>query len=196
MPWMIVLAGVGSWIVAGRVRRYALDRSLLDVPNDRSSHTIATPRGGGIAIALVTMLGIAVGASAGWVSGALAAAILGGGALVATVGWIDDRRGLSAKVRALVHAVAAAWALLWLQGLPTLQLGRAVVSLGWVGSVVSLVGIVWMTNLYNFMDGIDGIAGGEAAVIGGFAGALLAAAGQPGLALAASLVAASSAGFL
>jgi Fuc2NAc and GlcNAc transferase len=59
-----------------------------------------------------------------------------------------------------------------------------------------LVGIVWMTNLYNFMDGIDGLAGGEATIVCGFAGALIAASGQFGLALVAWLLAASSAGFL
>lgn len=196
LPWVVALAGVGSWIVAGRVRKYALDRSLLDVPNDRSSHTIATPRGGGIAIALVTMLGVAFGAAVGWISVALAVAILGGGVLVATVGWIDDHRGLSASVRATVHVVAAAWAIAWLHGLPTLQVGRGVVTLGWVGIAVGTLGIVWMTNLYNFMDGIDGLAGGQAVLVAGFAGVLQAAGGQPGLAGVAWLVAASSAGFL
>ena len=196
MPWVVALAGVVSWVIAGGVRRYAIARALLDVPNDRSSHTTATPRGGGIAIAVVTMLGVALAAAAGWISTALAAAIVGGGSLVATVGWIDDRRGLSAPVRAIAHVVSAGWALYWLHGLPALQLGIEVIPLGWVGGIAAAVGIVWMTNLYNFMDGIDGLASGEATIIGGFVGALLAAAGHPGLATVAWLVAASSAGFL
>jgi Fuc2NAc and GlcNAc transferase len=194
--WVMPLAAVASWGIAGSVRRYAIERAMLDVPNDRSSHTVATPRGGGIAIAAVTLLGVALGATMGWIPGRVAAALLGGGSLVAMVGWVDDRQGLSATVRAIAHVIAAGWALFSLHGLPALQIGGHVVSLGWIGSVLAAVGIVWMTNLYNFMDGIDGLAGGEAALVGGFAGTLLAAAGQPGLALIAWLVAASSAGFL
>jgi len=36
-------------VITGAVRRYALARSLLDQPNERSSHQVATPRGGGVA---------------------------------------------------------------------------------------------------------------------------------------------------
>ena len=51
------LAAVLSWAIANRVRVYAIERELLDVPNHRSSHSAPTPRGGGIAIALVTICG-------------------------------------------------------------------------------------------------------------------------------------------
>lgn len=190
------VAAITSWAIAGRVRAYAIDRSLLDVPNHRSSHSVPTPRGGGIAIALVTLLGTVIAGVLGWVTSDVSIAVVGGGSLVALVGWLDDRRGLPASRRALAHAVAAAWALWWLHGLPTLQVGTQSIALSWLGSVLALAGIVWMTNLYNFMDGIDGIAGGEATVVCGFAGALLVASGQFGLALVAWLLAASSAGFL
>jgi Fuc2NAc and GlcNAc transferase len=190
------LAALLTWAIADRVRVYAIDRALLDVPNHRSSHSAPTPRGGGIAIVLVTIAGTLLAGAAGWLSSALVAALCGGGALVALVGWIDDRRGLPAPVRALVHVVAACWALAWLGGMPTFRLGAQLITLGWAGNLAALVGIVWMTNLYNFMDGIDGLAGGEAAIVCGFAGVLIAASGQLGLALVAWLLAASSAGFL
>jgi Fuc2NAc and GlcNAc transferase len=193
---LVLLGGVASWIIAGRVRRYALDRSLLDVPNHRSSHSEPTPRGGGLAIATVTLLGTVLAAAAGLVPARLAMAIVGGGALVAAVGWLDDRRGVSASVRAVVHTLAALWAVLWLGGFPTLTIGTEVVRLGWMGGALGVAGIVWATNLYNFMDGIDGLAGGEAAMVGTLAGALLLAAGRADLALVAWLVAAASIGFL
>jgi Fuc2NAc and GlcNAc transferase len=68
--------------------------------------------------------------------------------------------------------------------------------LGVAGTILGAVGIAWLTNLYNFMDGIDGIAGGEALAAGTAGGALLMAAGAPGLGAAALLLAAASAGFL
>ena len=65
---MILTAGLTvSFLIAllltGAMRRYALSRRLLDVPNSRSSHAIPTPRGGGLAIVisgLLSIVGLAV----------------------------------------------------------------------------------------------------------------------------------------
>jgi Fuc2NAc and GlcNAc transferase len=191
-----VLAAVASWLIAGRVRQYAIRDSLLDVPNERSSHSVPTPRGGGVAIAVVTLCGAALSAALGLVPIRLAIAIIGGGALVACVGFIDDRRGLSPLIRALAQTAAATWTVGWLGGLPALDVGVGTVRLGWWGGGLAVAGIVWVTNLYNFMDGIDGLAGGEATLVGGAAGVLFLATGRTDLALMAWLVAAGSAGFL
>jgi len=45
---VIVLA---SYAATALVRRWALRRAVLDVPNERSSHSSPTPRGGGLVIA-------------------------------------------------------------------------------------------------------------------------------------------------
>lgn len=177
------------------VRRYALTRSLLDVPNERSSHSVPTPTGGGIAITLVVVAGIAVLASTGVVDDRTAIALVVGGALVAAVGWLDDRRGLSASARLLVHTAAAAWMVGWLRGLPELSVGAGAVHLGIAGALLAVLGAVWSTNLYNFMDGIDGLAAAEGVVVG-LAGALLLAPREPALAAVALLLSAASAGFL
>ena len=50
LPFAVFLTAL--WLT-GRFRRYALAQSLLDVPNARSSHAVATPRGGGVAIVLI-----------------------------------------------------------------------------------------------------------------------------------------------
>jgi UDP-N-acetylmuramyl pentapeptide phosphotransferase/UDP-N-acetylglucosamine-1-phosphate transferase len=49
---IIVLSFVFTYVL----RRYALATSMIDVPNERSSHTLPTPRGGGVAIVIVFML--------------------------------------------------------------------------------------------------------------------------------------------
>jgi Fuc2NAc and GlcNAc transferase len=182
--------------LSGLVRRYALARSLLDVPNERSSHSVPTPRGGGLAIALVVLAGLALLATAGQVAPRTAVALGGGGALVAAVGWLDDRRrGLPASVRLVAHAAAAVWTIAWLRGMPQLTVGAGAVSLGLGGALLAVLGIVWLTNLYNFMDGIDGLASGEAVTVG-VAGALLLGPREPSLALLALLLASAAAGFL
>jgi Fuc2NAc and GlcNAc transferase len=198
-----LLAGVAvagfaaSWGLTGLARRYALRRSLLDVPNHRSSHTAPTPRGGGMAIVAVALAGVGALAVLRVVDGRTAAALAGSLALVAAIGWADDHGGVPARWRALVHAAAAAWALAWLGGMPSLAIGTGPpLRLGAVGTGLALLGIVWLTNLFNFMDGIDGIAGGEAVSVGLGGALLLALHGDHALAAVSLLVAAASAGFL
>jgi Fuc2NAc and GlcNAc transferase len=194
---VLLLSGTAlSWVLTAGLRRYALARAVLDVPNHRSSHSVPTPRGGGLAIALVALAGLALAAALGWVAPRLALALGAGGALVAAVGWVDDHRPLPARARFAIHAAAAAWALWWLGGMPALTLGHGTLRLGIAGAVIALTGIVWVVNLYNFMDGIDGLAGGEAVTAGVAGGALLLWAGHPGMALAALLLATAGSGFL
>jgi Fuc2NAc and GlcNAc transferase len=193
---LIAVCLVTSWLTTGLVRRYALARSILDVPNDRSSHSVPTPRGGGLAIALVLPAGLTAAAAAGWVDRELALALGVGGALVAGIGWIDDHRHVPARVRVGVHFAASVWAVWRLGGLDSLRLGAFEVPLGPVGPVVAVLGIVWLINLYNFMDGIDGIAGGEALAVGLAGAALTAYTGEASVAVASLLVAAGAAGFL
>jgi Fuc2NAc and GlcNAc transferase len=138
-----------------------------------------------MAIAVVSLGGIGAGAAAGVVPGPVAAAALGGGILVAGVGWADDHGGLSARMRAAAHLAAAVWALWWLGGLTELSMGTATLTLGPAGNVLAALGIVWCINLYNFMDGIDGIAAGEALTAGLAGAVLLLLAGDGGLAAVA-----------
>ena len=191
----VAAAALLSWLLASRVRLYALDR-LLDIPNERSSHSTPTPRGGGLAIAVTALGGVVVAAMLHWISWDLAIALSGGGAMIATVGWVDDHRDLSALTRFAVQFISAAWAMFWLGGLPALSVGNSTVTLGLVGTILGVIGIVWAINLYNFVDGIDGLAAGEAISTGVIGGLILLAMNQTGLAMVALLIAAASAGFL
>jgi Fuc2NAc and GlcNAc transferase len=194
--WLLgTTAFVASAVLSGLVRRYALAHSLLDLPNERSLHSVPTPRGGGLAIALVVLVGLVVLAATGALAPQWAIGLVGGGALVAWVGWLDDRRGLPASGRALVHVAAAVWTVWWLGGMPRLTIGAETVHLGLGGGLLAVLGVVWATNLYNFMDGIDGLAATEAVTVG-LVGAVLLAGRSPALALVAILLASAAGGFL
>ncbi len=173
------LALLLSACLTGWVRRLAVAHGVLDVPNERSSHAIATPRGGGIAIVVSSCFAWAILAVLGHLEWRLFWGLVGGGVIVAAVGFIDDRRPVRAGVRLAVHATAAVWALIWVGGLPAMRFGAGVVELGWLGDVLAVLGIVWTLNLFNFMDGIDGIAVSEAIFIAA-GGALLALLGGLG----------------
>ncbi len=143
-------------------RRYAVSTHLLDHPNERSSHSVPTPRGGGVAIVLSCLVLTVVLAALGWIEPRLLFATLGAGALVAALGFMDDRSSLPARWRFLGHAVAAAWVVCWLERIPQVPVFGLLVNLHFIGPLIAGFYIVWMVNLFNFMDGIDGIASVEA----------------------------------
>jgi len=153
---------VASLLLTCALRRYSLARSLIDIPNGRSSHTVPTPRGGGVAIVLSFLIALPFLAHAVDAPLSLVWALTGGGGLIAIVGFLDDHGHIAARWRLLAHFLAAGWALLWLDGLPPINLFGADISLGWLGHALAAFYLVWLLNLYNFMDGIDGIASVEA----------------------------------
>lgn len=148
-----------SVLVTAGLRWYALQRNVLDLPNQRSSHKVPTPRGGGMAIVVTFLAGGALLPI--WTSGTQQLLVLLAGALVATVGFIDDHVSLAPSRRLLVHALGAALVTYAAGGLPTLDLWGWQFDPSWLGYAVALVGLIWLVNLYNFMDGIDGLAGVE-----------------------------------
>lgn len=164
-PWLIVLACALAWALTALMRRYALSTRLLDVPNERSSHHVATPRGGGVAIVLTTLPAVGLLFAHDLVPRPLALALLGSGALVAILGAVDDRWQLPAGWRFLGHLIAAAWVLLQFGPLPPVPAFGVEWELGWLGLALAGCYVAWAINFFNFMDGIDGIASVEAIAV-------------------------------
>ena len=77
---------------------------------------------------------------------------------LAVIGWIDDLRNLSPKIR-LAAQFLAVGILLWL--LSPFSVDSSSGAFEWVLAIVALVLGVWWLNLFNFMDGIDGIAAAQ-----------------------------------
>jgi UDP-N-acetylmuramyl pentapeptide phosphotransferase/UDP-N-acetylglucosamine-1-phosphate transferase len=185
-----------SFLGVAALRRWAVRREMFDVPNERSSHTLPTPRGGGLAIVVVTLAGFIIYDRASpdywpilpYVFGAL---------LIAVISWLDDLRTVPTPIRFAVHGAAAVLAILsfnyWhTTGIPLFNQ----LNLGWLGLPLTFLWIVGLTNAYNFMDGIDGIAGTQAVVVGLGWSLLGWFGGQPHLTAMGMLVAGSSLGFL
>ena len=151
-----------SWAMTWGVRHYALSKSLMDIPNERSSHTAPTPRGGGVAIVFGFLASLPVLGGMCLMDYATLCALSGSGLLVAVIGFADDHGHIAARWRLLGHFVAAIWALFWINGLAPITFLGAVIDLGWIGHGLAAIYLIWMLNLYNFMDGIDGLASAEA----------------------------------
>jgi Fuc2NAc and GlcNAc transferase len=194
--WLLALVVGVSFLGTGALRKYALARSLIDIPNARSSHSVPTPRGGGVAIVVSFLIALPVLAWTDAVAWPMALALLGAGGWIAIVGFLDDHGHIAARWRLLAHFGGAIWALFWIGGMAPINLFGHEFSLGWFGYVIAAFYLVWMLNLYNFMDGIDGLASVEA--ICACVGACLVywIAGHSSLAIAPLVLAMAVLGFL
>ena len=179
------------------LRRYAeRQRVLIDIPNERSSHSQPKPRGGGIMIVLITLIGVLGLLLIGPARSMSLLTFLICGGIIAFVGWIDDMRSLSTTLRLAIQVLCALVSILGIGYFDKLTVGNSAFSFGLVGILFTIIWIVGLTNAYNFMDGIDGIAGGQA-VVGGLAWLGFGLIQQvPIVSIIGLLIASSSLGFL
>ncbi|GAG16352.1 unnamed protein product, partial [marine sediment metagenome] len=190
LSFLISLAS--GWLVS----KYGIKLGFSDLPNERSLHTIETPRGGGLGVVISCSLIISILGILGRLDIQLILALLCGGIIIAIIGLLDDYQPVAVRWRILIHFVAVCWAVVLIDGFQTINIGIGILHLGWLGSLLAVIGIVWLINLYNFMDGIDGIAGIEAIFVAGFGGVLLALSGEWDLAYLCWGITFASGGFL
>ncbi|PDO90094.1 MraY family glycosyltransferase [Kosakonia pseudosacchari] len=164
--FMLLVAFVIATALTWLLRVYAIRNNVLDIPVHRSSHSIPTPRGGGVAIVITLIVLLAIGYGLQLISSNLMLALIVPGLITAVIGFQDDHGHIDAKLRLVFHFLAAGLGLYFIGGFPTLIIAGYSVNVPAVGSIFGLLFLVWMLNLYNFMDGINGIAGSEAVLFG------------------------------
>ena len=189
-----VLVFAASWAGSGLMTSWLRRRMIFDHPVERSSHARPVPKGCGVAVTAVLLLGWLDLALAGLAPPETLLACCLAFALAA-LSWFNDVTDLPAALRLAVHLLIAAVGLLALpdrghvfQGLLPEDLDQAATVLLWA----------WFMNLFNFMDGIDGITAVETSAIGfglAFVGALTGIASGGYLLLVVALAAAAL-GFL
>lgn len=179
---------ISSYILTWILRNILVKKSIIDLPNERSSHITPTPRSGGIAIAITWFVGLFILFIFKNISYSLFFALLCG-LPISAIGLLDDMNSISPKFRLIVQTISAIGAVLCLGGLNSVDLGFGYFSITIVLSIVAILGIVWFTNLFNFLDGIDGYVSTEIIYIG-LASFFLFRAAPP------LLLAATTAGFL
>ncbi len=147
-------------------RRWSERRGLIDVPNERSSHTVPTPRGGGLVIVLVTLLlytvySLSVFENLNW-------GFLTGAIIIAAVSLLDDFSSLGFLTRFFIHAAAAAVFVIFSGYFREVYIPgfNSVIGFDAFGPYLTIIWIVWMVNAFNFMDGIDGLAGLQGTIAG------------------------------
>lgn len=144
------------------IRNWLMKRNVVDLPNERSSHSVPTPRGGGLVIVIITLAVTLVSMvlSQNWREG-LVLVIVGSG--VAWIGWQDDLKSLSPKLRFSLQGLAALVTILVLGYFKSITIPLfGELHLGFIGIPITLLWIMGLINAFNFMDGIDGISGSVA----------------------------------
>ena len=133
---------------------------VVDLPNARSTHTTAIPRGAGVVVVLTFLMVLlaysALASSAPITATARLGALFAAAILLVSVGFWDDMRGVPAVVRLLVQAGSA---------VILIAAGFVMPLPGIFGDwqfaaecAFSLLWIVGVINAINFIDGSDGLA--------------------------------------
>ena len=156
MIYIVLL--IVSFVLTYLIKEYAIKKSLVAEVNERSSHTIPTPHGGGIAVAITWFIGLTYLFFIDHIDRALFFALIIG-IVIAIVGLVDDIIELSPKLRMIVFSLVGATGLYIIGGLGKIDFGIFNISNTIITSLFAMLLILWYINLTNFIDGINGYVG-------------------------------------
>lgn len=148
-------------LFTGYMRAYALKKNIIDNPNERSSHSVPTPRGGGVAVVCSYLLALTVLIYSQLLMLHLGLTLMVAGFVIALLGFLDDHGHINSMLRLAVHFLVAIGVVISLGGFSDVTAFNGL-QLGFIANIIAVLFLVWLLNLYNFMDGINGIASVEA----------------------------------
>jgi len=161
--YIYLIALIPSFILTYLVRKAAIKKSIVDKPNERSSHTTPTPRGGGLAIVIVWFGGLIYLFFQKQIEESLFYALLSG-VVLAVISLLDDLFDLKPSIRIIAQSITAFLSLYFLRGLNLFPNIDDTYFFLFINLLV-FIGIIWFINLYNFLDGIDAYASQEAILV-------------------------------
>lgn len=147
------------------IKNYAIKKALVAEVNERSSHTVPTPHGGGIAIAVTWFIGLVYLYFSNQIESNLYYALLVG-VIISVISFFDDIYELSPKLRLIVQAMVSILGLYFLGGFDTITLGIFDITFSIFTNIFAFFMIIWFINLTNFIDGINGYVGSEFVFLG------------------------------
>ena len=161
---LFIASVLTAFAATGIVRRASERAGLVDQPDERKLHTVATPRLGGLAIIfgfgfpLLLLAGTEPSAALVRNNLSYLFAVLASGSLIVGLGVYDDLVGANAPKKFVVQTGAAVILVMFGFHFDFVSLAGRVFDLGVLGSVASVVWIVGVINAMNFIDGIDSLA--------------------------------------
>lgn len=186
-------------VIVPVVRKFCIKKGYVDQPNARKMHKKPTPRLGGIAIWLCTVLafGTVVLINYDYPNGNCLSGIIIGGSLMFLLGLVDDLYDLPPGLKLFIQIGAALIAFLLGVKIDIISnpLGDPI-SLGLLSLPITILWLVGITNAVNFIDGLDGLAGGVVTIMAVTLGVVAVVTEQPASAIIAALLAGAVMGFL
>jgi len=161
MPLLYTILLILSFLLTYLIKNYYIKNAILEEVNERSSHTVPTPHGGGIAIAITWFTGLIYLQLTSQIESNLFYALLVG-IIISVVSFFDDIYELSPRTRLIAQTIVAFGGLFFLGGFNSLELGLFSIENQIITNLFAFLLIIWFINLYNFLDGINGYAGSEA----------------------------------
>ncbi len=188
------------FLLSMAVTRATIGLRIMDVPNQRSSHHMPTPKSGGLGIVTAFMagqFGLYFLATSVRLSEPYFIGLIAGSLAVAVVSLLDDVRQRSLSLRFMTQIVATAVVLasgLVIQEIWLPVVGR--VDLGLLGYLMTALWIIGLTNAVNFMDGLNGLVAGSVAIAAAFMATICFLTGSHFAYLLALILCVSVAGFI
>jgi UDP-GlcNAc:undecaprenyl-phosphate/decaprenyl-phosphate GlcNAc-1-phosphate transferase len=195
-----------AWLLVPLTERAARRLNAIDEPRERSLHDAPKPKLGGLAI----LCGVLVAGILFLPWAPPIRAILGGAAVIAVVGVLDDVFDLPAGAKlvgqfgaAMIPVFSGVWVndftLPFVGGVQLDQvLFPDVALLGSVklGHVLTVLAFVAVMNVINFIDGVDGLAAGVCVISAATFAVIALSLDRPGAGVLAAATAGASLGFL
>jgi UDP-N-acetylmuramyl pentapeptide phosphotransferase/UDP-N-acetylglucosamine-1-phosphate transferase len=164
LPVIYIILFLFSFLLTFLIRKLAITISIVDIPSERSSHKNPTPKGGGLAVAVVWFTGLLYFYLTKNIDERLFFSFLPG-ILLVVIGIIDDVVAIRPLYRLIFQFIVSSIAVFILGGLEKLNLGFYVIENRIILTALALLGTIWFINLFNFLDGIDGYIGMEVVFI-------------------------------
>lgn len=155
-----------SWILLRILLKHHRGLFALDRPNKRSMHVQPIPRGGGIVIAGLFVLGSIFFIPTWPGIHRCLVALVGGTLVISIVGWLDDQKSLNSFTKFTVQLVIGVICVGLIQPETTIYLftEKMVDLTSFILIPVIVLWITWIMNVFNFMDGIDGLVASQTIV--------------------------------
>lgn len=140
----------------------------MDRPGERKVHNIPVPRSGGIAIFIALMISTIISSflntnvSNLLVMNERVLFMIAGGALVFSIGLIDDFRRLSPWIKLLFQIIGASLAFYGDLRIEGVNIFNTFITFGFLSYFFTVFWFVLFINAVNIVDGLDGLAGGIA----------------------------------
>ena len=141
---LLFIVFISSVLLTRAMLQYAVYKSLLDIPNKRSLHSVSMPRGGGAAFVIIYSIILLGFLAVGELDFNLIFSLLIGGLLVSGVGFFDDHMPLPAHVRFIVHTLSAMLVIIMISAPKEITVNNLSIQLGLFGDLFSILFIVWL----------------------------------------------------